>query len=101
MHIDLLTVEELGEPEINSAPQMLRDLAGTVAWQDIKRRLYYSIVAKRNSLETLGEEQAGDALSLVGTMAHIQGELFQLRTLIDLPERLAMQKELEIENERQ
>jgi hypothetical protein len=97
----LLDGTALEDPPINASPVLLRELEKMIAWQDIKRRLVYSIVSKRNTLETLGEEQEGDALALVGTIAHLQGELFQLRTLLDLPERLAIQKEMESENEHQ
>lgn len=83
--------------DINSSPKALRDLEQSVVWGDIRRRLLASIEARRDMLEKIGEEQE-DAMKLVGSLAHIQGELFQIRTLLELPEMLAQQKEQELED---
>lgn len=86
------------EPAIHSSPRDLRDLARTASWQDLKRRLLYSLMSRRDTLETIGEEHY-DPLQLVATLAYIQGEIFNIRTMLEMPERLAQQKEMEIEYE--
>jgi hypothetical protein len=100
---DYLNREEeadaLREPAIHSSPRDLRDLARTAAWQDIKRRLLYSLMSRRDSLETLGEEQY-DSQQLVALISYTQGEIFNIRTMLEMPERLARQKEMENEYER-
>jgi len=90
--------DERKEPEIHSSPQDLRDMAKTTAWQDIKRRLLYSLMSRRDILETNGDEQHYDPMNYIAFIANTQGELFQIRTMLEMPERLARQKQMEIED---
>jgi len=82
---------------IHSSPRDLRDIEKSTAWKDIKRRLLASLVSRRDQMEVLGEN-AGHPLAILSQLGNLQGEAFQIRTFLEMPERLAQQKEMELKD---
>jgi len=79
--------------EYGIAPRDLELFQGTKIWLAYRAALLQLIMNLRDELETMGPNtQEGFRLEAI---AFTQGEIFSLRTVLELPERLAISGEAE------
>ena len=92
--------EATKDSPIHSNPHDLRRLdVDSLPWRDIRAAILDRILVVRDELEVLGREVKPDGTVIEHDMrdvAYHQGQLSILRLLLDLPEKLAMEKEQQL-----
>jgi len=85
---------------IMASPSMIRDFARNIVWQDFQSVLRTSLENLRDELETMGSGTGYTPEEIPYAMAFLQGQAFQIRKLLDLPELILTIKLEEESDER-